>query len=92
MVLLAMIMVNVQVGLNDGTDSEISILGADISFVTSAFAQSTNPEVEEGDLSCDDHSNCQDGASCDGSGTHSGPCAFNCDKGPDIDCGFSSPK
>ena len=66
-------------------------------FVASAFADPpTDPEECEedcgsGGLSCDNLSNCQDGASCSGSGFMQGPCTFTCgttgNPGPKSECG-----
>lgn len=81
--LLALIIVNVQVGLNDGTNSEISLLGAEISFVETAFAQDTPPGEEEGDLRCNDIFLCTTNRGCGTSGTPVG-CDLHCnDEGED---------
>lgn len=90
--LLALIIVNVQVGLEDGTNSEISLLGAEITFVETAFAQDTPPGEEGGDLGCDDLIWCDGARSC-GSPGASAACQLDCaDDGlepgedPDIVC------
>lgn len=74
--LLAMIMVNVQVGLNDGTSSDITLLGTNITVFESAFAQEEDPG-EEGDLGCEDLSLCDSSRSCGVPGM-----AFGCE----LDC------
>lgn len=91
LLLLMMVMVNVQVGLNDDSNSDLTLLGTDISLVESVFAQDTPPGEEGEGLSCNDLSNCKDGASCSGEGFMRGPCEFTCgtmeNPGPEINCG-----
>jgi len=78
--------------------NEIQSLNIEIGvFIASALAESpTDPEecgddCGSGGLSCDNLSNCQDGASCSGSGFMQGPCIFTCgtpdNPGPKIECG-----
>lgn len=43
--------------------------------------------VPEDGLSCNDLSNCKNGASCSGPGQMIGPCTFTCDSGPKVECG-----
>jgi len=62
----------------DGNDlkAEISFFGKEVKTAT----------IQEPALSCNDLSNCPDGAGCDGAGKMLGPCSFKCDPGPKVDC------
>lgn len=86
LLLLMMVLVNVQVGLNDGANSDISLLGTDISLVESTFAQDT-PPGEEGDLRCNDLSVCVTNRGCGTAGYPDG-CELHCDDGdyPPLQC------
>ena len=73
----------VDLSLLTNKTASISNIG---SLVVDAFAVNT----VTGDLTCDDLSNCKDGAGCTGPGKMTGPCTMECDQGPKVSCGVDS--